>query len=91
MNIKTQQLGVKWPPNWSCDMALEGLFKGYNFSFENSSIKACMQKLQAHNFVRFITSQNQKKLGFLPKSCGIFCHFDATLLLVMGYSNINEA
>jgi hypothetical protein len=31
-----------------------------------------------------------KKLGLLPKSCGIFCHFNATPLLVMGYSNINE-
>ncbi len=49
-----------------------------------------MQELQAHKIVRFITSQNKKELGLLPKSCGIFCHFDATLLLVMGYSNINE-
>jgi hypothetical protein len=37
--LKVKKKKIKWPFNWTCDMKLESLFKGYKFPLRDFQLK----------------------------------------------------
>lgn len=83
---------AKWHPNWTFDVALELLSKGYNFAFISFSIKTCIQELWTHKIMGFIP---WIKLGifWIPwefETWEFSYHFDAMPTIVMEYVTWKE-